>query len=210
MPIGLALFVIPLPLELSLHVSVALASIVVIPSIVAFRQSRERTGLEKALPDFIRDVAEGRKIGLSPEGSIEQLGSKNYGRLSKSIKTMGSQISWGLPIVKVIKTFAESVDSWITMAIGTLMVEVVDVGGGTVNSFLADGRLHQEGERNRGRQEGGAAVLHLRGLHGGDTPSDDDVHDGLLPLHAHKVRWRDGRNRVQSDYDYPRHRPVAA
>jgi archaeal flagellar protein FlaJ len=135
MPIGLALFLIPLPLELSLHVSVALGSIMVIPSIVAFRQSRERAGLEKALPDFIRDVAEGRKIGLSPEGSIEQLASKNYGRLSKSIKTMGSQISWGLPIIKVIKTFAQSVDSWITMAIGTLMVEVVDVGGGTVNSF---------------------------------------------------------------------------
>lgn len=135
MPIGLAIFVIPIPLQLSLHVSVALAAIVVVPSVVALRQARERTGLEKALPDFIRDVAEGRKIGLSPEGSIEQLASKNYGRLSRSIRTMGSQISWGLPIVKVIKTFAESVDSWITMAIGTLMVEVVDVGGGTVNSF---------------------------------------------------------------------------
>jgi len=135
MPIGLAIFLVPLPLELSLHVSVALASILIIPSVVAFRQSRERSGLEKALPDFIRDVAEGRKIGLSPEGSIEQLASKNYGRLSKSIRTMGSQISWGLPILKVIKTFAESVDSWITMVIGTLMVEVVDVGGGTVTSF---------------------------------------------------------------------------
>ncbi len=135
MPIGLAMFLLPLPLALSLHVSVALCSIVIIPSVVAFRQSRNRSGLEKALPDFIRDVAEGRKIGLSPEGAIEQLASKNYGRLSKSIKTMGSQISWGLPILKVIKTFADSVDSWITMAIGTLMVEVVDVGGGTVSSF---------------------------------------------------------------------------
>ncbi len=135
MPIGLALFLIPLPLEPSLHVSLALGAIMIIPSVVAFRLSRNRAGLEKALPDFIRDVAEGRKIGLSPEGSIEQLASKNYGRLSKSIKTMGSQISWGLPIIKVIKTFAESVDSWITMAIGTLMVEVVDVGGGTVSSF---------------------------------------------------------------------------
>jgi len=134
-PIGVVLFLLPLPLEPSLHISVALISIMIIPSISAFRQSRNRSGLEKALPDFIRDVAEGRKIGLSPEGSIEQLASKNYGRLSKSIKTMGSQISWGLPILKVIKTFADSVDSWITMAIGTLMVEVVDVGGGTVNSF---------------------------------------------------------------------------
>ena len=134
-PIGLAIFLIPIPLPLSIHVSLALISINIIPSVVAFKQSRERSGLEKALPDFIRDVAEGRKIGLSPEGSIEQLASKNYGRLSKSIKTMGSQISWGLPILKVIKTFANSVDSWITMAIGTLMVEVVDVGGGTVGSF---------------------------------------------------------------------------
>ena len=135
MPIGLALFLLPLPLEPSLHVSLALGSIMIIPMISAFRQSRNRSGLEKTLPDFIRDVAEGRKIGLSPEGAIEQLSSKNYGRLSKSIKTMASQISWGLPIIKVIKTFADSVDSWITMAIGTLMVEVVDVGGGTVSSF---------------------------------------------------------------------------
>ncbi len=134
-PIGLALFLIPLPLDPALHVSVALAAIMIAPSIVALRQSRERYGLETALPDFIRDVAEGRKIGLSPEGSIEQLASKNYGRLSRSIKTMGSQISWGLPVVKVIRTFVASVDSWITKAIGTLMVEVVDVGGGTVNSF---------------------------------------------------------------------------
>jgi flagellar protein FlaJ len=134
-PLGLALYLLPIPLPLSIHVSLALMSINIVPSIVAFKQSRERNGLEKALPDFIRDVAEGRKIGLSPEGSIEQLASKNYGRLSKSIKTMGSQISWGLPIIKVIRTFANSVDSWITMAIGTLMVEVVDVGGGTVSSF---------------------------------------------------------------------------
>jgi flagellar protein FlaJ len=134
-PLGIGLYLLPIPLPLSLHVSLALASINIVPSVVAFKQSRERSGLEKALPDFIRDVAEGRKIGLSPEGSIEQLASKNYGRLSKSIKTMGSQISWGLPITKVIRTFANSVDSWITMAIGTLMVEVVDVGGGTVGSF---------------------------------------------------------------------------
>ena len=134
-PIGVILFLVPLPLQLSLHVALALGSINIIPSIVSMRQSREKSGLEKALPEFIRDVAEGRKIGLSPEGSIEQLFSKNYGRLSKSVRTMGAQISWGLPITKVIRTFARSVDSWITMAIGTLMVEVVDIGGGTVSSF---------------------------------------------------------------------------
>lgn len=134
-PVGIALFLVPLPLPLSIHVSVALAATLVVPSVVAFRQGRDRASLERALPDFIRDVAEGRKIGLSPESSIEQLVSKNYGRLSSSIRTMASQISWGLPVVRVIKTFVQSVDSWLTKTIGTLMIEVVDVGGGTVGSF---------------------------------------------------------------------------
>jgi flagellar protein FlaJ len=167
-PIGLILFIIPLPLQLSLHVALALGSINVIPSITALRQGRERAGLEKALPDFIRDVAEGRKIGLSPEESIEQLYSKNYGRLSRSIKTMGAQISWGLPIIKVIRTFARSVDSWITMAIGTLMVEVVDVGGGTVTSFsqMADftQRINDLEAEKRSALRPYVAVVYMAGI----------------------------------------------
>ena len=135
LPLGIVLFLLPLPVRLYLHASIALIVAVLVPAIIATRTSRERRGLERRLPDFIRDVAEGRKIGLPPEGAIEQLGSKDYGRLSKSIEKMGSQISWGLAITKVISSFVSEVNSWITKVIGTLMGEVVDAGGGTVKSF---------------------------------------------------------------------------
>ncbi len=134
-PIAVAIFLIPLPMKEYLHASVALIASVLVPSVIATRTSRERRGLERRLPDFIRDVAEGRKVGLPPEGAIEQLGSKDYGRLSKLIEKMGSQISWGLAISKVISSFVSEVNSWITKVIGTLMGEVVDAGGGTVKSF---------------------------------------------------------------------------
>jgi archaeal flagellar protein FlaJ len=134
-PIGAAFFFVPVPLPLFLHASIALGTTVFIPAVFAIRYSRERGGLEKKLPDFIRDVAESRKIGLSPEGAIEELGAKGYGRLTRPVKKMGAQLSWGLSLSKVITTFILSVNSWLTKVVGSLMLEVVDVGGGTVRSF---------------------------------------------------------------------------
>jgi flagellar protein FlaJ len=134
-PVGIGIFLLPLPIKLYIHASIALISMVIVPAILGTKYSGERRGIEKALPDFIRDVSEGRKIGLPPEGAIEQLADKNYGRLSRSVKRMGSQLSWGLTLAKVISTFTTQVNSWVTRVVGTLMVEVVDVGGGTVKSF---------------------------------------------------------------------------
>lgn len=135
LPVGAAIYFIPVPVSLILKAGVGLLMTVAIPSMYAVRYSRERAGLEKKLPDFIRDVAESRKIGLSPEASIEGLGSKGYGRLSKPIERMGAQLSWGLNLTKVVSTFIENVNSWLTKVVGALMLEVVDVGGGTVRSF---------------------------------------------------------------------------
>ena len=134
-PIGGALYFVPVPVSLVVKAAFALLVTVAIPSVYAIRYSRERFGLEKKLPDFIRDVAESRKIGLSPEASIEGLGVKSYGRLSKPIERMGAQLSWGLNLTKVVSTFIENVNSWLTKVVGSLMLEVVDVGGGTVRSF---------------------------------------------------------------------------
>lgn len=134
-PVGIAILLIPLPIKLFVHVAISISVIFAYPSIVAIKRSRERAALEKALPNFIRDVAEERKIGLSPEASIEQLISKNYGKLSLHIRKMGSQLSWGINLRRVMNNFVSSVNSWLTKVIGTLMLEVVDVGGGTVKSF---------------------------------------------------------------------------
>jgi flagellar protein FlaJ len=151
-PLGLALFVIPLPVPFFLHMAIALLAIALVPAAIATRASRDRRKLEKALPDFIRDVAEGRKTGLSPERSLERLVGRHYGILSKHVKKMGSQLTWGVSLSKVISTFTSEVRSWLTKAIGTLLIEVVDVGGGTIRSFseMADFTRNindMEGER---------------------------------------------------------------
>lgn len=141
MPIGIAVYLIPLyiitlNIPSYLHVSLSLIAITIVPAAFAIKRGRERMGLERRLPDFIQDVAEGRKIGLPPERSIELLATKNYGRLSKHVQKMGSQLSWGISLNKVVSTFASRVVSWLTRVVGSLMLEVVDVGGGTMKSFI--------------------------------------------------------------------------
>ncbi|MGP8126110.1 MAG: type II secretion system F family protein [Nitrososphaerales archaeon] len=134
-PIAAVVFFVPLPLPIYLHMALALCISVGPPAFFATRYTSERRKLEHALPDFIADVTEGRKTGLSPEQSIEALTNRNYGVLSPYVKKMGAQLSWGVALSKVISTFTSSVGSWITRATGILLIEVVDVGGGTAKSF---------------------------------------------------------------------------
>lgn len=126
---------LPLPLFLYEKTAGALLILASLPAFMSMKYSRERQGLEKALPEFIRDVAEGRKTGLSPEVAIERLGARHYGTLSPHVKKMGAQLSWGVSLSKVVSTFTDAIGSWVTRAIGTLLIEVVDVGGGTIRSF---------------------------------------------------------------------------
>ena len=134
-PVAIVVYFVPLPIPIFLHMATALIVSAAPAAFLATKYSRQRLRLEHSLPDFIADVTEGRKTGLSPEQSIERLSSRNYGVLSPYVKKMGAQLSWGVALSKVISTFTSSVGSWITRATGILLIEVVDVGGGTAKSF---------------------------------------------------------------------------
>ncbi|MGQ9469808.1 MAG: type II secretion system F family protein, partial [Nitrososphaerales archaeon] len=115
--------------------------IAVIPAaIVSYRDSSHRKSVENMLPSFLRDIAEVRKTGLAPERCIEQLANRSYGGLTNYVKTMSAQLSWGVPLRRVMINFSRSVRSWLVRAVAFLLLEVVDVGGGTVKMFgsLAD------------------------------------------------------------------------
>lgn len=135
LPLGILLLLLPMPMYMYLRVALALILLSLPPALLAARYERERESMEKALPDFIKDLAEARRVGLAPEAGIARASKRGYGALSKYVKKMGAQISWGLPLSKVLNTFVSAVHSWMVKAAGTLILETIDVGGGTVRSF---------------------------------------------------------------------------
>jgi flagellar protein FlaJ len=138
--IPLMMFVVPVDLPMYAKLGIGLSLSTAPAAVVQIRQARKRQAAEKMLPSFVLDLAEVRKTGLAPEKCIEQLATRNYGEMSKYVKRMASQVSWGVPLNKVLKDFGKDLHSWFVLSIGFILLEVVEIGGGTTGLFnsLAD------------------------------------------------------------------------
>jgi flagellar protein FlaJ len=101
-------------------------------ALVHMKIARQKAGLEQGITSFLRDLTEVRKTGLSPEKCIESLSKREYGVFSKELRKISSEISWGIPVKKVIMQFLKRTKSWMTQLVMFLLVETIDVGGGTI------------------------------------------------------------------------------
>lgn len=88
-------------------------------------------GIEYDMANFLRDLVEVRKSGLSPEKCIVSLSDRSYGKLSRHIRLIARQLTWGISFSKVYETFSKSVRSWLAKSIFFLLIDSIEVGGGT-------------------------------------------------------------------------------
>jgi flagellar protein FlaJ len=136
----------PIAVAIALFVTTAPAAV------VYSRISKKKAGMEKGINSFLRDLTEVRKTGLSPEKCIENLSNRDYGVFSKELRKISSEISWGVSIRKVILDFLKRTRSWMTQIVMFLLVETIDVGGGTIGmieSLARFNNLTQEVEKEK-------------------------------------------------------------
>jgi flagellar protein FlaJ len=148
---------VSLPITLDLPSAAALALVVSTgpPAFVYMKLSKQRTGLEQGINSFLRDLTEVRKTGLSPEKCIESLSTRDYGVFTKELRKISSEISWGIPVKKVIGEFLKRTKSWMTQIVMFLLIETIDVGGGTIpmiESLARFNNLTQEVEKEKKMQ----------------------------------------------------------
>ncbi len=108
--------------------------------------------MEHGVSNFLRDLTEVRKTGLSPEKCIESLSKRDYGTFTKELRKISSEISWGIPIKKVMMDFLHRTRSWMVQIVMFLLVETIDVGGGTIamiESLARFNNLTQEVEKEK-------------------------------------------------------------
>lgn len=140
--------IIDLPIAISIALCVATAP----AAIVYMKLNKRTTGMEQGVASFLRDLTEVRKTGLSPEKCIESLSNRDYGVFTKELRKISSEISWGVPLKKVIMDFLSRTKSWMTQIVMFLLVETIDVGGGTIamiESLARFNNLTQEVEKEK-------------------------------------------------------------
>jgi flagellar protein FlaJ len=140
--------IVDLPMAIAIALFVATAP----AAVVHMRIAKEKSGMEAGINSFLRDLTEVRKTGLSPEKCIESLSNRDYGVFSKELRKISSEISWGIPVKKVIMDFLKRAKSWMTQLVMFLLVETIDVGGGTIamiESLARFNNLTQEVEKEK-------------------------------------------------------------
>jgi len=139
-------------IDLPTAVTIALVIATAPAAVVHEKLAKKKISIEKGVNSFLRDLTEVRKTGLSPEKCIESLVDRDYGEFSGELRKISSEISWGIPIKKVIMDFIKRTKSWITQVVMFLLVETIDVGGGTIamiESLARFNNLTQEVEKEK-------------------------------------------------------------
>ncbi len=118
------------------------------------RVENKKNEIEEKFPDFLRDLAEYWKGGLSMTVAVQTLATSEYGALNDEVKKMSDQLSWGIKFSDVILQFAERVGTPLVKRAISLISEA-DRAGGKISDILVtaanDSREIKflEGERKR-------------------------------------------------------------
>jgi flagellar protein FlaJ len=81
------------------------------------------------LPDFLRDVAEAGRFGMTLAQAIRVSSRGRYGRLTPEIQRMAAQIDWGVPASEALRLFAERVNTPLVKRMVSIIIKANDAGG---------------------------------------------------------------------------------
>jgi flagellar protein FlaJ len=93
------------------------------------REDRRIREIEERLPDFLRDVAEGGRFGMTLSKSIVSAAKGKYGKLTPEIQRMAFQIQWGVSATEALALFGERVKTPLVNRVSALIIKASTAGG---------------------------------------------------------------------------------
>lgn len=92
-------------------------------------QRKKIKDIEVRLPEFLRDVAEAGRFGMTLAQAIKVSSRGRYGKLTPEIRRMAAQIDWGVPASEAMRLFAERVDTPLVRRMTSIIIKANDAGG---------------------------------------------------------------------------------
>jgi len=85
--------------------------------------------IDERFPDFVRDMAESRRAGMTFTKAIMYSAKGNYGLLTPEIQKIARQISWGSSVDNALNAFAKRVNTKLIRRTISLIIEASRSGG---------------------------------------------------------------------------------
>ncbi|MBI5000276.1 MAG: type II secretion system F family protein [Euryarchaeota archaeon] len=93
------------------------------------KQLSDIEAIEKRLPEFLRDVAEAGRFGMTLADAIVVASSGRYGKLTEEIKKMAAQIEWGVTATEALRLFSKRINTPSVNRIVAIIAKASDAGG---------------------------------------------------------------------------------
>jgi len=100
--------------------------------------------IDDRFPDFVRDLAESRRAGMTFTKAIMYASKGNYGVLTTEIKKISQQISWGSSVEEALSAFASRVHTKLIRRTISLIIEASRSGGNVADVLDAASRDARE------------------------------------------------------------------
>lgn len=97
--------------------------------ILANSRATKIAEIESRLPDFLRDVAEAGRFGMTLPEAIIVASKGRYGRLTDEIKRMASQLEWGVPVSHSLTLFQQRVNTPLVRRVVSIIIKANEAGG---------------------------------------------------------------------------------
>ncbi len=121
------------------HMFVAFGLVVgmILPAFIMILQEVRKNEIDKALPRVLEEISEGLMSGMTLIESIEEASKKDYGWISRELKILVSQMSWGVPLEQAFEKFSERVGTDMAQKTTSLLLSAIELGGDLRTTFLS-------------------------------------------------------------------------
>lgn len=135
---------------ISTLVNMVAAGIFVVPAgLMQYERYRKVQEIEEKFPDFLRNIVEGLRGGMTLPLSITYAARNYYGALDPYVRQLSAQISWGVPFDTVLDNFSGQLKSRIISRSVSTINEAHRSGGNIVDVLEAVTRSTVEIEKIR-------------------------------------------------------------
>lgn len=106
-------------------------------SLYKFFKFKKIRAYEDEFPNFLRDITESQRAGLSTIQAIKIAAKTDYGRLAPEIKKIDNQLSWNVPLENVLSDFSKRMKDSRIIVRSVMVIQQANKSGGNVEDTMA-------------------------------------------------------------------------
>jgi len=99
------------------------------PAVLDYVDYRWKRSVDKYLPDLLRSIVQAQKTGMTLPQALEEASKRKYGPMTKELRKMVAQMSWGVSFEHGLQSLGKRVDTSLMRQSIPLILEAQRSGG---------------------------------------------------------------------------------